>query len=147
MPTKGGIDALIYDKLYEIAPNIDPNIVTAVSNVLIWPILWLLEKKRFLAATVLMVIRCVLDMLDGVIARKYKRTSTFGCIFDHAGDFLYHFLLCFFVYKYLPMDSFLELLGLFACLYAILLTPVVMDNTLIAYLFEAAALYLLFRNT
>ena len=82
----------IDDKIGEIEcllvpfKNIHPNYITAVgllSNILI-P--YYLDNGKINLANIFLVIRYLTDILDGAVARKYKKTSKLGGLLDTICD-------------------------------------------------------------
>ena len=66
--------------------GLTPNMITMLGFVMSILALNSLKNKNFLMFTIFLVIRQVLDALDGYVARKYKHFSKWGEILDHALD-------------------------------------------------------------
>ncbi len=76
-----------------IFANIHPNIITCISllcNIALYILLshaFVLHRDLDVGAfTGVLVLRCLTDILDGAIARKYNKTSKLGGILDTLGD-------------------------------------------------------------
>ncbi len=87
-----------------IFANIHPNILTSISllcNVALYFIL----ARAFIhhrnldvgVFTGVLITRCLTDILDGAVARKYKKTSQFGGLLDTLGDVTFMLLVTYFV--------------------------------------------------
>lgn len=63
-----------------------PNILTIIRFLLIIPIMITLISEHYIAALVLYTVSSLTDVLDGVIARKFKFTSDFGKLADPLAD-------------------------------------------------------------
>jgi phosphatidylglycerophosphate synthase len=89
----------------EIFENIHPNLITGTSlllNVLI--LMVLLSWRRginFGLLAALFAVRCATDILDGAVARKYKKTSELGGYLDTLGD-----LMLFIIFSYFMFDRY-----------------------------------------
>ena len=76
-----------------IFANIHPNIITCISLVCNIA-LYILLARTFVSHrdldvgvfTVVLALRCITDILDGAIARKYHKTSQLGGLLDTLGD-------------------------------------------------------------
>lgn len=98
----------IIDKI-KIFKYIHPNIITLFSFVCNFIILYyFLHKKNSNILPIILFLRWLSDLLDGAIARKYKKTSKLGNILDTSSDimligiFLYLFdMKLGFSYKYI----------------------------------------------
>ena len=67
-----------------------PNDITIINNVIITPLLlYFLYKNKFKLSFIFLYLRAVLDGVDGYIARKYKKYSKLGEIYDHVSDSIY----------------------------------------------------------
>ena len=70
--------------------HISPNSITLFNNLVITPVLLTyLYHDYYLLTLFLVWIREYFDGLDGYIARKYKKTSKEGEIYDHFSDSLF----------------------------------------------------------
>ena len=67
--------------------NITPNEITLFNNLVITPcLLYCWFTSRYLIGLVFLLLRLLLDGVDGFLARKYNLNSLEGEIYDHAGD-------------------------------------------------------------
>ncbi len=79
------ISDIIYNKF-----KIEPNTITLVNNLVVTPLLFYhLYYDYFFISLLFVWFRAYLDGLDGYIARKYKRCTEVGEIYDHFSDCLY----------------------------------------------------------
>jgi hypothetical protein len=70
--------------------NLSPNDITLINNLIVTPItLYSLYKKNIKLAFIFLYLRAYLDGVDGYIARKYKKYSKLGEIYDHVSDSIY----------------------------------------------------------
>jgi phosphatidylglycerophosphate synthase len=70
--------------------NMEPNVITAIN---IFPSilsLYFLYKTNYLFFYIFLIVRLVLDCLDGHVARKYNKESDFGDKFDHYLDLIFY---------------------------------------------------------
>ena len=81
--------------------GIKPNHITFVNGVMVGLlIIYLLLKKNYKMASILLIVRQMFDALDGYIARKYNLTSSFGAKMDVYSDrVLLLFVNLFILYK------------------------------------------------
>ena len=90
---KYSTDYYLYKGLEHIAPGmcwIHPNIVTLASALLIIPIIInILKDQGILVFIILLLTRHIFDCLDGVIARKCKKTSKTGAYLDLVFDYIF----------------------------------------------------------
>ena len=63
-----------------------PNYLTILRFILIIPIMVTLISEHYIAALIIYTISSITDILDGVIARKFKVTSDFGKLADPLAD-------------------------------------------------------------
>jgi len=63
-----------------------PNILTIVRFILIPFIVYLALKEQYIATIIVLTISGITDILDGVIARKYKFITDFGKLMDPLAD-------------------------------------------------------------
>jgi phosphatidylglycerophosphate synthase len=87
-----------------IFANIHPNLITIVSlicNVALYLILMprLSGTGHFNvgAFTAVVILRCLTDILDGAVARKYNKTSQLGGLLDTLGDVMLIMLFAYYV--------------------------------------------------
>ena len=67
-----------------------PNDITLINNIIITPLLlYFLYKDKFKLSFLFLYMRALLDGVDGYIARKYKKYSKLGEIYDHVSDSIY----------------------------------------------------------
>ena len=67
-----------------------PNDITLINNIIITPLLlYFLYNNKFKLSFLFLYLRAVLDGVDGYIARKYKKYSKLGEIYDHVSDAIY----------------------------------------------------------
>lgn len=77
----------ISNPIAELICFIDPNFITFITLLLTIPITYgLLNNWSTLSITTLMLIRQILDCLDGSVARKCNKQSEFGAKFDYITD-------------------------------------------------------------
>lgn len=70
--------------------DLTPNDITLINNIVITPMLiYFLYKDKFKLSFFFIYIRALLDGVDGYIARKYKKYSKLGEIYDHVSDSIY----------------------------------------------------------
>lgn len=70
--------------------NITPNMITLTNNLIVTPIaLIYLELNNIYMTFIFLYLRCLLDSIDGYIARKYKLITILGEIYDHVSDSIY----------------------------------------------------------
>lgn len=77
------LGTFLYEKLC-----ITPNMVTTITLLLTVVIGWCLFNNKYYIACGLILIRQLLDSLDGFIARKYNLKSKFGSLYDMVSDFI-----------------------------------------------------------
>lgn len=83
----------------DIFANIHPNIISIISivcNIALYFILApSLENQQIHvgAFTIVLIMRCLTDILDGAVARKYNKTSRLGGLLDTLGDVMLLLLL------------------------------------------------------
>ena len=73
--------------------GITPNMITSLTVILSIYIVYLFINKEFVKAGVLVLLRQVLDGLDGYIARKYNLQSKFGKKYDAYTDYIFTTIL------------------------------------------------------
>jgi phosphatidylglycerophosphate synthase len=81
--------------------NITPNEVTLFNNLVITPcLLYCWFTSRYGVGLVFLLLRLLLDGVDGFLARKHHLSSLEGEIYDHAGDSVFiGFVLMAFLFK------------------------------------------------
>ncbi len=97
---------------------IHPNVITIISLLLNFVILSLLYNRRnnLIFGSVL-TLRWLTDLLDGAVARKYKKTSVIGGFLDTLGDLIYILIFAYYFVDVLklPMAFFYVFLGTVIC--------------------------------
>ena len=95
-------DKFVYDRIKQASDSIcviDPNLVTLLNygvTCIIGYLLW--HKNRNLGVLYgLFIVRSILDILDGGIARKCKKTSRLGKILDLLGDAFFGIMISVFI--------------------------------------------------
>lgn len=76
----------IEGKLDWILPNVSPNGITLSSIVWMFIAAGFILQKELLWAGICVFLSGFCDILDGAIAKKYKRTSAFGSFLDKTAD-------------------------------------------------------------
>ena len=88
--------------------NIHPNIISIIGIYLNILILWcVLHDISIHIVSILIILRCLTDILDGMIARKYDKKSKLGGWLDTIQDMLLGFFIVPFIllYKYTKNKS------------------------------------------
>jgi phosphatidylglycerophosphate synthase len=102
----------------EIFKNIHPNVFSSISiilNIFIFNILngW---NPSVLNIAIIIGIRCMTDILDGAIARKYNKVSVLGGTLDTIGDISLLCIVIWFIMKWIGMHYSIYII--FLCLVA-----------------------------
>ena len=89
----------------EIFKNIHPNIISCTSILLNVPIFFVLHTIGTVnispvIITLLIATRCITDILDGAIARKYDKVSVLGGSLDTIGDISLICIIIWFIMKW-----------------------------------------------
>lgn len=105
------LDNIIVNKImkYEnIFKNVHPNIVTISGLLMNFYIYYLLYKPNFNLnlLIVCLLYRWLVDILDGAIARKYKKTSKLGNLLDTLSDLIMLFIIINYIQEYYFNISF-----------------------------------------
>ena len=93
----------IDDKIAEILlstnvfKNIHPNVITVTGIILNFVIYYLLKIKEITYANILIFLRCICDIMDGAVARKYKKQSELGGYLDTIDDVLLVTMYTYFI--------------------------------------------------
>lgn len=157
----GGLDRYLYiilDKMRTCSLN--PNLLTAAGLLIVIPILLFLERRRFDIVTVLLIGRCILDIMDGSVARKCHKTSEFGAKFDAFSDIVFHGALSLYIVSNLKRSNLpmrvKPYMGVAQCfvIWVLLLvtgfriseTTFLSNNTLLLYGLEAIVMWILLKN-
>lgn len=70
--------------------KLTPNNITLLNNLFITPLtLYFLYENKFKLSFIFLYLRSIFDGVDGYIARKYKKYSQLGEIYDHVSDSIY----------------------------------------------------------
>jgi hypothetical protein len=70
--------------------NMEPNVITLCNIIPSILSLYYLHNGAYTLFLVFLVVRLVLDCLDGHVARKYNKTSEFGNTLDHYTDMVFY---------------------------------------------------------
>ena len=84
--------------------NIHPNIITTIGIIINLIIPIKINQKKINEVNILLVIRYLIDIFDGAIARKYNKTSKIGGYLDTFSD-----LILFYIYIYIGSKCVLNL--------------------------------------
>jgi phosphatidylglycerophosphate synthase len=95
-----------------IFANIHPNIITSIS-LLCNVVLYFILARAFVhhrnldvgIFTVVLLTRCLTDILDGAVARKYTKTSQIGGLLDTLGDVTFIVLMSYFMCVWFNLSS------------------------------------------
>ena len=100
--SKGSIDYYIYK--FIMAPIaekicfIHPNVITVIAFLLFIPIIYnLVNKQSYFVFGILVLLRQLLDSLDGQVARSCHKQSKLGAILDISCDVIGNIILIYFV--------------------------------------------------
>ena len=107
------MDESIYNILDRVLPCglVHPNVVTIIAFLVIFPIIYMLKRRMYALAVVLIVFRSILDMMDGALARKCNQTSKFGHTLDAIADNLFHIILSIFVLSKLKVKMHVKVIA------------------------------------
>jgi phosphatidylglycerophosphate synthase len=99
------IAPFLYEKL-----GLTPNMITTIGLVMGLVLIYTFAIKDYTTTAILMIIRQILDGLDGYIARTYNLQSEFGKKYDQYSDKIVHnmeiFLTTLTLFQYSPIGSF-----------------------------------------
>lgn len=101
-----GIDKYLYCIIDNFIPffcnyNIHPNIITLIGIILNYFLFYYLSKNNKLYSILLIIVHCILDFLDGEIARKCNKQSDIGGLLDTISDVLFmSIILLYYLSKY-----------------------------------------------
>ena len=73
--------------------NMEPNIITAINIIPSILSLYFLYNCNYFLFFIFLIVRLVLDCLDGHVARKYNKITPFGDKFDHYTDLIFYIIL------------------------------------------------------
>lgn len=111
------LDNIIYDVSVDISPsfrklNFTANDITTLSNISMCITLLLLLHAKYYWACLFLFLAYYFDCLDGIYARIYKQSSSFGEKYDHYSDLIktISFLLILF---YINPKKFLKVIPIF----------------------------------
>lgn len=101
------LDDMIGDLLIKtnIFKNIHPNIITILGIILNLVIFNLIKNENLLVSNILIIVRCLCDIMDGTIARKYKKSSKIGGLLDTICDFMFIQLYIYLIVEKLFSDT------------------------------------------
>tara|TARA_B110001469_G_C9565347_1_gene280386 strand:- start:221 stop:736 length:516 start_codon:yes stop_codon:yes gene_type:complete len=96
--------------------NISPNIITLVGIVSNLIIYYLIKNQYIFLGNILLIFRCLCDIMDGIVARRYKKTSALGGYLDTLNDFIITIIYSYIIGNYFINDrrifySFVTLVG------------------------------------
>ena len=115
---------IILPYLHKI-PFMSPNLLTTIRNFIVLYIYYsIMIKKYYSNQGLLIIIVGILDILDGVYARTYNMTTSFGDKYDHISDLLSQFIFIYILYKTLKNKKYI----LFPLLFMIFSALVSMCN-------------------
>ena len=88
-------DSLVTYKFVDIIANeqMEPNVITISNIIPSFLALYFLYRCDYILFIIFLVIRLILDCLDGHVARKYNKTSDFGYKLDHYTDLIFYIIL------------------------------------------------------
>lgn len=70
--------------------KLTPNDITLLNNLIITPLtLYFLYENKLKLSLIFLYLRSIFDGIDGYIARKYKKYSQLGEVYDHVSDSIY----------------------------------------------------------
>jgi phosphatidylglycerophosphate synthase len=143
-----GIDKFVYTKLLndKLPCWLEPNTITLTALLMLVPVLWALEARALVVAGVLIMVRCLLDMADGSVARSCGKVSTTGAIFDAVGDVIFHVGLAAYVLYQINKLTVLNLTILICIGTACANVECLSNNLLIIHAIEALSVYALLRS-
>jgi phosphatidylglycerophosphate synthase len=103
----------IIDKFNCIFKNIHPNIITATGIVINIIILVYYKKMTFSVFCALLLVRWLIDCLDGNVARKYNKKSDLGGKLDTISDMMLIYILTFIVFREFNINNWFLIVLLF----------------------------------
>jgi len=78
----------------------EPNVITTINIIPSVLALYYLKINNYLYFYIFLIIRILLDAMDGHVARKYNKVTDFGGLYDNLVDlFFYTFLIFLLTYK------------------------------------------------
>ena len=81
--------------------NTNPNTITIFGIILNIIILYFIEQPgtstNKITVAILLLLRCIADILDGAVARKYKKQSKLGGILDTFSDYMFIIVISYFI--------------------------------------------------
>lgn len=90
-----------------------PNLLSLIRLGLIPAFLGVHQKEHYAASAVILIISCLTDLADGIIARQYNMISTVGKVLDPLADKATQILLVWFLSRQYPvLLPILVLLGI-----------------------------------
>ena len=122
------IDTIIYNHIDEQLDlfkklGLTPNLITTISLICGLSSVYSVHKDNYIIGAILWFLAYYFDCADGKMARKFKMTSEFGDVYDHASDIIKHILLFYVLYKKLNcVNSQLKLTAIIILFIIIILT-------------------------
>lgn len=104
----------------DVFENIHPNYITGIgliTNFIIFHHL-IVGEQNDLTLIFLLFLRWIVDCLDGNVARKYKKTSKFGNIFDGTSDMILNAILIHFFCSKINNNNFTQIIISLVVIYA-----------------------------
>ena len=123
--TSLSIDKYIYEyikNLPEIICFLEPNYITIFNYIVTFLVGYLIyNDKSLIIIILLLVLRSILDILDGAVARKCDKTTKLGASLDVIGDALLGFLMViiFYIKSTNKTKIFFILMFIFGLFYSI----------------------------
>ena len=96
------VDNLFTYKLIDMISYqyMEPNVITTINIIPSVLALYYLKINNYLYFYIFLIIRILLDAMDGHVARKYNKVTDFGGLYDNLVDlFFYTFLIFLLTYK------------------------------------------------
>tara|TARA_B110000208_G_C11784436_1_gene435078 strand:- start:268 stop:780 length:513 start_codon:yes stop_codon:yes gene_type:complete len=144
--TNYSIDKYVYDfikKSNVILCKLEPNKITILNMFLTILIGYLFYKKKSInIILILTLVRSILDILDGGIARKCNKTSKAGKYLDIINDVSFSIMLCFLTIininpkfeKYINILYFLIIFFIYGCYNSLTTNYDIFSNNIISKL-------------
>lgn len=97
-----------------IFENVHPNVITLIGMVCNLILLYLASINAINAVNlfILIFVYVMCDILDGAIARKYKKTSKLGNYLDTLSDFLFYTFVVYFLVKIFDLPQYIVLIAM-----------------------------------
>ena len=134
-PGNGHLDQVLSELILKTVPclnklNVTPNMLTTLGLICSVLCVYYFYKNNLLSIPFLLL-RMYFDYVDGLYARKYDMTSSFGDYYDHITDFTYFILFVFVIFKTMKgkrRKQALVLLGIFSFAFVINLGCIESEN-------------------